>query len=74
MKAALLPLLLLSACAGDDTKHPAYGQGVQCWAQHRDYTICYAKCAAMNPREWTWANACVRGVDDAGFDKGEPKP
>lgn len=72
MKAALLPLLLLGACDVSDDRN--YLDGRACWAQHRDYTICYAKCAAMNPRSQTSAGVCVRGVDDAGSDKGEPKP
>lgn len=73
MKAALLPLLLLGACMSKE-QTGEYRAGHECWAQHRDYTICYAKCAAMYPRERAWGMLCVQGVDAAGSDKGEPKP
>ena len=73
MKAALLPLLLLGACVPEET-NPDFRAGYACWVQHGDYTVCYAKCAAMNPRYHISAGLCVQGVDAAGSNKEQAKP
>jgi hypothetical protein len=62
-RAAAIAMLFLAGC--EPPESVPHQEGRACWAQHGDYTLCYAKCAAMNPKYHTSAGQCVRAVDEA---------
>ena len=67
MTRAILAALTLTACSQMTQEE---NDGRACWRQHHSYELCYAKCAALNPRYHVSASLCVGGVDAEASLKG----
>jgi hypothetical protein len=63
-----LAFLTLAACSPQVSQEENDGRA--CWRQHHSYELCYAKCAALNPRYHVSASLCVGGVDAEASLKG----
>lgn len=64
----MFSLLLLTACAPQVSQEENDGRA--CWRQHHSYELCYAKCAALNPKYYVSASLCVGGVDAEAANPG----